>query len=205
MNMSLAEPNTEAGTPDFQGLIRWLLRQANQADKDSRARTALAELRRGLRGAPRDRLIVGKYIAPFLGAEPRPDQPEWQEERQRWQEECCYLVASLFASHPAHAAGVSMGAALEKINGESGSIEGRFQLLLAVRPEGLRGPLRQVVSLLAARGVALDWRLLLTDLWHWNHPEKRAQQRWARHFYKASHDPELDRMDTTNGDTDHED
>ncbi len=198
MNVSLAEPNTEAETPDFQGLMRWLLRQANQADKDSRARTALAELRRGLRDDPRDRLIVGKYIVPFLGAEPHAD---WQ----RWQEECCYLVASLFASHPAHAAGISLGAALEKINGESGSIEGRFQLLLAARPEGLRGPLRQVVSLLAARGGALDWRLLLADLCRWNHPEKLVQQRWARHFYKAPHDPELDRIDTKNGDTDHED
>ncbi len=197
MSIALAEQKTEVGAPDFNGLIRWLLRQATQADKDSRARTALAELRRGLRDDPRDRLIVGKYVVPFLGEEPRTD---WQ----RWQEKCCYLVAALFASHPVQESGVSLGTALGKINGESGSIEGRFQLLLAARPEQLSGSLRQVVSLLAARGVALDWSRLLKDLCAWDHPEKLVQQSWARHFYKGPHDPELDQLDTMNGDTDNE-
>jgi CRISPR system Cascade subunit CasB len=197
VSVPLVEKKAGAETPDFDALIRWLLRQARRADEDSGARTALAELRRGLRDDPRDRLIVGKYIVPFLGAEPRTD---WQ----RRQEECCYLVAALFASHPLHEGGGSLGTALAKINGESGSIEGRFQLLLAARPERLSGPLRQIVSLLAARGVPLDWKRLLEDLCAWDYPEKPVQQRWARHFYKAPHDPELDRIDSTHGDTDHE-
>ncbi len=191
------ERKADAGSPDFDGLVRWLLRQARKADEDSRARAALAELRRGLRDDPRDRLIVGKYVVPFLGPEPRTD---WQ----RWQEQCCYLTAALFALHSSHEHGVTLGAALGKINGESGSIEGRFQLLLAARPERLGMPLRQVVSLLAARGEPLDWGRLLRDLCHWNDPEMRVQQRWARHFYKGPNDPELDRVDTTNGDTDDE-
>jgi CRISPR system Cascade subunit CasB len=190
VNRAPAEAAEHRAGPDFEGLIRWLRRQANRADADSRARAALAELRRGLRDDPRDRLIVGKHVVPYLGPEPRTD---WD----RWEEACCYLVAALFASHPAYASGVSLGAALGQINGESGSIEGRFQLLLAARADRLGLLLRQAVSLLAARGVGLDWQMLLRDdLCHWNDREKRVQQRWARHFYRGPRDPALDEGDT---------
>ena len=191
MNALHVEKQAEVEQPDFAGLIRWLYRQAQQADEDSRARAALAELRRGLRDDPRDRLVVIKYMVPFLGPEPRTD---WQ----RWQEECCGLVAALFASHPAAKYGVSLGRALGDIPEKSGSMEGRFLQLLAVRPERpddperLRVPLRQAVRLLAANNVSLDWQRLLTDLGQWNHDEMRVQQRWARDFYKSASDPALD-------------
>lgn len=207
MNMSRAEKNVEADAPDSDGLIKRLLKFSALADKASAARTALAELRRGLRDDPRDRLAVGKYVVPFLpAAEPCTD-------RERWQEKCCYLVAALLASHPPVPPRyqVSLGAALGEIQEKSGSMEGRFLQLLAVRPDRLdnpdrlRVPLRQAVSLLAANGIQLDWHKLLTDLWQWNHDEKRVQQRWARDFYKASPDraldPALDAATTTNDDT----
>ncbi|MGI4787796.1 MAG: type I-E CRISPR-associated protein Cse2/CasB [Janthinobacterium lividum] len=191
---------------DLPGLIRWLHRQARDADQNSSSRTALAELRRGLRSDPRNQFVTGKYVVPFLGSEPR---TPWQS----WQEKCCYLVTALFASHPTpeHKHHISLGAALGQIQEKSGSIEGRFLQLLAVRPdrrddpERLRVPLRQAVSLLAANSVQLDWQRLLTDLWQWNHDEKRVQQRWARDFYKAAPDraldPALDLTETMNDDT----
>jgi len=207
MNKSSAEQNAKANAPDSDGLIKRLLSFADLANKVSSARTALAELRRGLRDDPRDRLAVGKYVVPFLpAAEPRTD-------RERWQEKCCYLVAALLASHPPVPPRyrVSLGAALGEIQEKSGSIEGRFLQLLAVRPDRLdnpdrlRVPLRQAVSLLAANNVQLDWQRLLTDLWQWNHDEKRVQQRWARDFYKATPDsaldPSLDLTETMTDDT----
>lgn len=192
MSVAPMEQKQPAEAPNFDGLIDWLLRQARLADKQSSARAALAELRRGLRDDPCDRLIVGKYVVRFLGQEPHTD---WQ----KWQETCCFLVAALFAGHPAHKLGVSLGKALGQIQEKSGSIEGRFLSLLTVPSERLRVPLRQIISLLAAHDVPLDWGLLLKDLCRWNDSEKRVQQRWARHFYQAAPDSELDR--TSQGET----
>ena len=142
-----------------------------------------------------------KHVVRFLGPEV-PDEWEHKKVRQQWQEECCYLIAALFASHPARQDGISLGAALGRVQEKRDSIEGRFLYLLATRSDRLRVPLRQAVSLLEADNVAIDWEKLLSDLSCWNLPQKPVQRRWARHFYKAPDNPMLDQHDLTNGDAD---
>lgn len=156
-------------------LIRHLRSLARRTDKDSQARAAMAELRRGLRDDPRDRLVVGKHVVPFLGETTQPDE-EW-----------FYLVAAMFASHPLSAPKVSLGAAFRQIKDDSGSTEKRFLNLLSARPEQMRILLRQAVSLLAVsrRPIGLDWELLLKHLLRWSLPNKPVQQRWARDFYST--------------------
>lgn len=58
-----------------------------------------------------------------------------------------------------------------------------FVALLDSDREDLPRRLRQVVSLLKATDLGLDWELLLADLRRWEHPLRRVQRRWARDFW----------------------
>jgi len=197
--MSVYSPNNDYTDPRITGLIAHLHHLKGTADRISQSRAALAELRRGLSGSPRDRLVVGKHVVPYLGEMTQPDE-EW-----------FYLTAALFASHPLSAKNVSLGRAFRQIKDDSGSTEKRFLNLLAAGPEQLRPLLRQAVSLLAVsrRPVGIDWKMLLEDLLRWDRPELPIQNRWARDFFYR---PALDEEenddaatisdDTTKGDTD---
>lgn len=197
--MSVYSPNDDYADPRITGLIAHLHQLKRTADRVSLSRAALAELRRGLSGSPRDRLVVGKHVVPFLGEMTQPDE-EW-----------FYLTAALFASHPLSAKNVSLGRAFRQIKDDSGSTEKRFLNLLAADPEQLRPLLRQAVSLLAVsrRPVGIDWKMLLEDLLRWDRLELPVQNRWARDFfYKPAVDDEEDDevaakgSDTLEGDTD---
>lgn len=184
--------------PRIKGLIDHLKQLKRDSDRVSPARAALAELRRGLSGSPRDRLVVGKHVVPFLGEMTQPDE-EW-----------FYLTAALFASHPLSANNVSLGRAFRQIKDDSGSTEKRFLNLLAADPEQLRPLIRQAVALLAVsrRPVGIDWKMLLEDLLRWDRSELPVQNRWARDFfYKPAAEEEDNDVvatgsDTTEGDLD---
>lgn len=197
--MSVYSPNNNCADPRITGLIAHLYHLKGTADRISKSRAALAELRRGLSGSPRDQLAVGKHVVPYLGEMTRPDE-EW-----------FYLTAALFASHPLSAKKVSLGRAFRQIKDDSGSTEKRFMNLLAAGPEQLRPLLRQAVALLAVsrRPVGIDWKMLLEDLLHWDQPELLVQNRWARDFFckpvtdeEENDDATAISDDTTKGDTD---
>lgn len=146
-------------------------------------RGALAHLRRSLGFEPGAYPRAYPYVEPFVGADMHAENPR---------RKALYLTAGLFALHPEQSPAQSLAGALGRIGRmrESASIEQRFITLLGSDSEGLPTLLRQVVSLLAADGVGLDYAALLDDLKRWLDPFRieahdSLRQRWARDFYRA--------------------
>lgn len=139
--------------------------------RDEQDRAALARLRRGLgkrMGTPE----MFSYIVPYL--------PESSRDQENY-----FLIASLFAMHPAKALrGVSLGSVFRSIWEDSDSIEKRFTNLLSSDSEDIGDHLRHAVSLAKSKGVPIDYHRLLYDLTYWNHPDYFVQLAWARDFYK---------------------
>lgn len=150
---------------------------------------AMAELRRSLSFAPGAYPPAYPYVERFVRANSHAQDP---------QRLALYVVAGLFARHP-HSAPRSLAASFGELmrHRDSGSIEKRFIALLGAEAENLADYLRQVVSLLAADDIGLDYTALLKDLGFWLNPRlaleirDRIRQRWAREFYGAlAHEPE---------------
>jgi len=114
-----------------------------------------------------------------------------------------YLVAGLMAWSRSDEAGKGdLGAACAQLHAatESGSIERRFLALLEADRDALSHHLRQIVALLASRGITPSWSQLLSDLNWWDDPDRRVQQRWARSYYSRVGDADDD--PTTNSEDD---
>ncbi len=143
-----------------------------------RDRGALAALKRSLSYPPGSYPPVYPHVERFAAL-------EGSAARRR----ALYLTAGLYALHPREA-DRSLAAALAELMRlrESESIEKRFLALLGADPENLDTYLRQVVSLLAAGELGLNYARLLDDLSAWLNPyagegADRIRQRWARDFY----------------------
>lgn len=147
---------------------------------DTNDRAALANLRRGLGRPPGEEPAMHRHVAPWAGSE-----------RSRWAEDVYYLVAALFALHPAswdrQAGPSNLGASFARLrDAESNSPEGverRFTNLLGVDAEDLHLHLRHAVSLLKSKDIPVDWARLLNDLRWWIHEDRWVQRRWARAFW----------------------
>ncbi len=140
-------------------------------------RGALAALRRGLGQSPGAEPQMYPYVEPWL--------PE-DEARRSWLEKFYYLLASLFAYHPQEGGIGNMGDHFVKARAgiaDDTAIERRFVALLAAHPEDLHFYLRQAVSFLKSKGVAINWDQLLADLRSWGHPDRYVQREWARAFW----------------------
>jgi len=154
-----------------KAFIGYLLGLAREGRED---RAALAALRSGLARAPGDAHRMHRYVVPYLGDRAHPSD--------LW----FYVVGALFAYHPEHAPGRTMGVSFRELAGHEGasdSIEARFVALLNSHPDDLPDHLRQAVGLLRARKVPVDWFRLLDDLMNWGHPDRFVQGKWARDFY----------------------
>lgn len=160
-------------------LVAALKRLTGGGDRE-RDSAALAKLRRGLgrpvgQGGERD-VWLYRHLG---GAKPEHEEP-------------AALVASLFALHPAAGGSGNLGAAFRRLYAlmnESPSVEKRFAALLDAEAEDLHGRLRQAVSLLKAKEVAIDWKQLLYDLLRWDAEKRPVQRRWARDFWAAREAP----------------
>ncbi len=143
--------------------------------RDREDRGALAALRRGLSGEQASMTRMHAHVVPFL---PR-DAP-------RLVEDAHYVVASLFALHSKPgASGRTLGACLADLAHQTGSasIEGRFVALLESSREDLLVHLRNAVALLKSKEIGVDYRQLLKDLIHWDHPSQFVQRAWAKDFW----------------------
>lgn len=148
-----------------------------EARDDGSSRAGLAALRAGLRGKDGIAVEMMPHVAPYLGEREQPGD--------RW----FFAVAALFALHPlATDERLSLGGSFGGLRQNSDSIEKRFQLLLASDEEDLFERLKQIVSLLKADNVPVNWYTLLTDLTtnSWDDPERTLQLRWARDFYRST-------------------
>lgn len=159
------------------GFVSYLQRLAERED-----RGALAALRRGLGQPPGTVAAMYPYVVPWLPAEARP-----------WQEAAYYLVAALFALHPAPGGvgnlGYSFRLAERQEPGERGADERasanerRFVALLAAHPDDLPDRLRQAISFLASKEVPVNWHQLFRDIARWADASRRVQNEWARAYW----------------------
>jgi CRISPR system Cascade subunit CasB len=146
---------------------------------------ALAKLRRSLSFAPGAYWPAIPLVERFVPVECHAQNPRRL---------ALYVIAGLFALHP-QTASRSLAASFGELmhRRDSSSIEKRFIALLGADAENLPDYLRQVVNLLAADDIGLDYATLLRDLGFWLNPHldpeirDRIRQRWARDFYRASH------------------
>jgi CRISPR system Cascade subunit CasB len=134
-------------------------------------RAMLAALRRGL-GRPAGMAAeMFPYVIPFV---------------QDWNEDDVFLVAALFALHPASAPQGNMGDHSRKMAqgaGDDASIQRRFVQLLNMRRDSLATPLRQQIGLLKSQDIAVNWRQLQRDVQNWDHPDRFVQKAWARAYW----------------------
>ena len=156
-------------------------------------RQALAALRRGL-GRPLGAAPeMYPYVVPWL-----PSEASYQEEQNY------YLVAALYASHPASARTGNVGDHLRAVcktdaKREAG-VERRFTVLLSVHRDDLPDHLRQTISLLRSHEIPVNWHQLWSDLRWWDHPDAFVQRQWARAFWAAAAVPEAEApTDAQNG------
>lgn len=144
-------------------------------------RGALAALRRGLGREPWTVSALFPYVEPYLSGTPT-----------RALEHASYLVAALFASHPAHwtrpegdTRPTNLGASFARIPERTDSTEQRFRALIACHADDLPEHLRHAVSLMKAKEVPIDWAQLWRDIQRWDTDERWVQRRWARAFWGA--------------------
>ena len=164
-------------------LIRGLERLCEQED-----RAALASLRRGMGQPPGAVLETSRIVEHML-----------DEDDQDYIRETLYVIAPLFAYHPASEAGdrwkINMGSHFRKLFGENeeppANVERRFMALLSSEPDDLPDTLRQAVSLLKSKDESVNWLNLFDDVQKWldRRPEgerrrKEVRLRWARSFWR---------------------
>ena len=142
-------------------------------------RAALAHLRRGLGQPPGTVVDMFPYVAPWVPAA-----------APRAVEEAHYLIAALFAAHPAAGGEGNMGDHFRQVvrGDEAGAaaVERRFTALLAAHPDDLPFYLRQAVSFVRSKEVPVNWHQLYLDIRRWGHPERWVQRQWARSFWGYS-------------------
>lgn len=100
------------------------------------------------------------------------------------QEEMYFLVATLYPLADAGNSG-SLGKALRQAAGKNNrkGLDRRIEALLDADASQLPFRLRQTIHYLHSCRVKVNWAGLLSDLLHWNHPERFVQRNWARDYY----------------------
>jgi len=136
-------------------------------------RGKLAALRRGLGAPPATVPEMYRYVEPFLPARRSPAQ-----------EAAYYLIASLYAAHPAAASLGNLGSHMAAArSGNDDALERRFTVLLAAHPEDLPIYLRHTISFLKSKDQPVNWNQLFWDLQHWEDENRRVQKSWATAFW----------------------
>jgi CRISPR system Cascade subunit CasB len=169
----------------FTGYLRTL------ADDPGR-QSAIKALRSGLHRRAWETPQMYPLVVPWMGSPARP--------RSAWSEECHFLIASLFASHPyswpladddERVQPTNLGASLARIDA---SLAERLltSCIAAQRGRQLRRCVTRIVDSLRRQHVPVDWPQLLHDLQWWN---RNVQREWATAYY-LSQRPETDEEDT---------
>lgn len=151
-------------------------------------RATLASLRRGMGQRPGSVLETSRIVEHMLDE----DDPEYVRET-------LYIIAPLFAYHPASDDGnrwqSNMGSHFRSLSGENedppANVERRFMALLASEPDDLPDTLRQAISLLKSKPVPVNWRNLFDDVQAWidrrtegEAKRKEVRLRWSSSFWR---------------------
>ena len=145
-------------------------------EKISGDRAARAVLRRTLGRSPGEAPEAFRYVVPWL--------PNPCYERT---EAAYYLVAGLYAYHPAHTAQGNIGAHLHDLAaGDEHALtrlEKRLEAALRAHPDDLPDHLRRLVGILKAKEIPVNYHELMRDLLQWDAEDRRVQKRWANAFW----------------------
>ncbi len=166
------------------GLIAYLKGLARNQD-----RAALAHLRRGLGRKPGDTMEMYPYVGKFAG-----EETGWAYER------AVFLTSALFADyHDASQNAGDLGSSVKQMSENSDSIERRFVALLDADAEDLHYYLRQMIGLLKANSIAVNWEQLFKDIRSWSHDSRFVQRKWARSFWGSKDTKAARESETTGG------
>ena len=162
--------------------------QARYLDNESRARGELAALRKGASRSPGE--------LPEIWELTRVEVPDGAGDAPTWEEIAVHTAMTLYAVHqqsrtePMFHPGVGLGRAARRLIGspdeENPSARARFNAMVtSTTVAELRHHLRSFVSLLRARGIALDHAMLADDVLRFQQPggAKKVRLAWARQYY----------------------
>ena len=161
--------------------------QARYLQNESRARGEMAALRKG---ASRD---SGEL--PEIWELTSVEIPEYASDAPTREEIAVHTAMTLYAVHqqsrtePMFRTGIGLGSAAHDLVGrdeENPSARARFNALVtSTTVAELRHHLRSFVSLLRARGIALDHAMLADDVLRFQQPggAKKVRLAWARQYY----------------------
>ena len=153
----------------------------------ARARGELAALRKGVSRSPGE--------LPEIWELTRVEVPDGAGDAPTWEEIAVHTAMTLYAVHqqsrtePMFSPGVGLGSAAHDLVGrdeENPSARARFNALVtSTTVAELRHHLRGFVSLLRARGIALDHAMLADDIFRFQQPggAKKVRLNWARQYY----------------------
>ena len=189
------------GTKTWEGL------QSRYLRNESRARGELAALRKGVSRSPGE--------LPEIWELTRVEVPDGAGDAPTWEEIAVHTAMTLYAVHqqsrtePMFRPGIGLGSAAHDLVGrdeENPSARARFNALVtSTTVAELRHHLRSFVSLLRARGIALDHAMLADDVLRFQQPggAKKVRLAWARQYYslptetRPAADPASDADSTT--------
>lgn len=156
-------------------------------------RGALAALRRSLQEPTGIAMSACPHVVPFL-----PDEADRKNDGG-FTERAYFLIGALFALHPEHAEGVSLGHAFRRINSDTAegkkgadnqSTRSRFVALLDAHQDDVADHLRHAVSLARAKEIRIDWVRTLKQLLQWGAPSRWVQRRLAADFWGEALQPD---------------
>lgn len=189
------------GTKTWEGL------QSRYLRNESRARGELAALRKGVSRSPGE--------LPEIWELTEVPPPEHAGDAPTPEEIAVHTAMTLYAVHqqsrtePMFRPGVGLGSAAHDLVGrdeENPSARARFNALVtSTTVAELRHHLRGFVSLLRARGIALDHAMLADDIFYFQQPggAKKVRLAWARQYYSlpAETPPATDADPASNADS----
>ena len=181
-NAGLLVDRRIGGTKTWEGL------QSRYLRNESRARGELAALRKGVSRSPGE--------LPEIWELTEVPPPEHAGDAPTREEIAVHTAMTLYAVHQQSriehmfSPGVGLGSAARRLIGspdeENPSARARFNALVtSTTVAELRHHLRSFVSLLRARGIALDHAMLADDVLRFQQPggAKKVRLAWARQYY----------------------
>lgn len=143
-------------------------------------RGALADLRNGLRRKPGYAMEMWQHLGDHIDSRP-----------SNRKDRAVFLTSALFAYYwDAQSNVADLGESMLRLSREteSKSIASRFVALLDADAENLHYYLKQVIGLLKAKQIAVNWNELYTAIKHWESDDKWVQRKWARSFWADDDD-----------------
>lgn len=162
-------------------------RYCSKNRKEALARAQVAALRKGASRSPGE--------LPEIWELTRVEVPDGAGDAPTWEEIAVHTAMTLYAVHqqsrtePMFSPSVGLGSAAHDLVGrdeENPSARARFNALVtSTTVAELRHHLRGFVSLLRARGIALDHAMLADDIVGFQRPggAKKVRLNWARQYY----------------------